>query len=169
MSETPGHDAWADSGDLAFSESFSKPAEEEDDLFREELNRFEAVLEETKGEKNLETAMRRYGFSLFHSLSLEKQTELMLTLGLETASVIDVYNAACVRAAAGDLAASVTLFAKALEMRPEFPEAVYNLALAYEKQGNAKQAHAFWEKYLASAAHEDDKEAVRKHVSQQAA
>jgi tetratricopeptide (TPR) repeat protein len=49
----------------------------------------------------------------------------------------------------GDVASARELFARALQLQPDFAEAVFNLAILFEENGQINQARRAWEKYLA--------------------
>jgi tetratricopeptide (TPR) repeat protein len=46
----------------------------------------------------------------------------------------------------------ITAYEKALEIRPEYPQALFNLAYAYEEKGLKPKAVATWETYVKIAA-----------------
>jgi tetratricopeptide (TPR) repeat protein len=156
----------ADLHDLEENQTFTEngPDEEphaERDLYQEEIDRFQSALEEDTSK-----ALERFGFSLFHSLPGMKQIELAQKLNIDPRTGLDFYNLASLHIEHQEYDKAAKQLKKALELKPEFPEATYNLALCYENMGKKKDAIELWRNYLELEEVPEDREAVEAHLAE---
>lgn len=128
-------------------------------LLDAELSRYRKSLEE-----DLEGAQRRYGFTLFHSLSPVEKVIHLKRLGCEARDGIDHYNLGTALALQENFAEAIVHLEKALAENPNWPEALHNLALALERAGKRDKARAEWERLLKLDLPPEDREAVEAHL-----
>ncbi|AXA35499.1 MAG: tetratricopeptide repeat protein [Candidatus Hydrogenedentota bacterium] len=148
----------------------------EQDLYDAELERYRQVVRE-----NLDEAMRRYGFTLYHSLvhwdnenrlDLEDallQLEIAEKIGMKPRDAVDYFNFAWTAIHKEDWAKAIRLLKSAVTDDPSFADAWYNLALCLERAGKVDDAKQAWEKFLATAESEDAKKQVEAHLATLAA
>lgn len=144
----------------------------EQDLYDAELERYRQVVRE-----DLDEAMRRYGFTLYHSLvhwdnenrlNLEDailQLEIAERIGMKPRDAMDYFNFAWIAIHKEDWAKAIRLLEGAVNEDPSFADAWYNLALCLERAGKVDEAKQAWEKFLATAESEDAKKQVEAHLA----
>lgn len=93
-------------------------------------------------------AYRRWGFTLFYSLSDEEAHAQQMRLQPQPRDGLDHYNLGCHSASQEKYAKAAEAFAEALKSDPGFAEARFNLALALEKTGDIKGARELWQEHL---------------------
>lgn len=125
------------------------------DFYEVEVGRYSAALDE-----DLPGTMKRYGFTLFHSLPFAKQLELGRKLGFEPKDAVDFYNLAGVEIEKERYEAAAKLLQQALKLDGQFADAAYNLAICEEKLGNRNEALKQWTRFLELC----DDEAVKLQV-----
>jgi tetratricopeptide (TPR) repeat protein len=112
-----------------------------------------------------ETAFKRWGLPLYHSLSDEAVEAQRLAHGVQPTDALDFYNRGCLLASTEDFAGAAKAFARALELKPELSEAAFNHALALEKSGDAKGARKAWQAQLEALEDgSEDAEAIKEHL-----
>jgi len=99
-------------------------------------------------EKDLDKALRLYGFTVWHSLPPKERTDIKERLGILELEASDYYNRATALLKEGKYAEAEADFRKALEKDPDFAPAAFNLAVALEKSGNLDEAREAYENYL---------------------
>jgi len=115
-------------------------------LFRETLARFQRRVD-----ANQTKALDRYGLTLFHSLPESVKTQLREQWGIGPTGAVTRYNRGCVAASKSEWARAMEEFQAALEMDEGLLEALFNLAVAREKSGDADGARESFERFVALA------------------
>jgi tetratricopeptide (TPR) repeat protein len=98
--------------------------------------------------ESTESAQDRYGFTLFHSLRPEEKVQHIEKLGFEARDAIDHYNLGSAAALQENFEVAVKQLQRAVELDPQFADAVHNLALALERAGRVDDAKGQWRRYL---------------------
>ena len=115
-----------------------------------------------------EAAYQRFGLALFHSFSDEEAETEREKLGITPKDALDHYNRGCLLAAREDFTAAAAAFERAVKLEPELAEALYNLALAQERAGNAAQARKSWNSFVERFGDRPEIAEVRDHLAQTA-
>lgn len=134
---------------------------ENTDFFESEISRYSANLE-----ADPEDTYRRYGFTLFHSLPPAQMVLENQKLGFFRGDAVDNYNMAGLEIGKENYTGAIELLEKCLKEDDSIAEAVYNLALCYEKTDRQADALKQWNKFLEMAEDEEDLELVRDHVAE---
>lgn len=129
------------------------------ELLEIEIERYVQALEADPA-----AAMRQYGFTLFHSLPPLRQVALTEKLGLAPAEPNDHFALAALAISREEYKAAVGQLQKCLAADPECADAVYNLALCYEKLGNKSQAVQQWNRFLEMTESSEDRSTVEAHL-----
>lgn len=99
---------------------------------------------------NLDLAQEYYGFTLTHSLSRDEGTDLLEALGFEAKDATEQYNRGVVAAQKENYKKAIEHFRHAVEADSSLLDAVYNLAVCYERTKQYSQAVSTWQTYLDS-------------------
>jgi tetratricopeptide (TPR) repeat protein len=119
--------------------------EEMPDLYSEQVDNFERLLK-----SNPDEAYRRYGLSLFYSVSDENLiNERQGRMGFPVRDGIDYYNMGVVESDAGNHRDALTHYRKAMNTGSVLPDLYYNIALTYIELGEIKEARKQLNRYLA--------------------
>ena len=134
---------------------------ESKDLYERTLARYREDLE-----KEPEAALERYGMTLINSLNPAERVRALKAVGLEAEESVDVYNLGVQASQEENWSEAIVHFKRTVEMDPELKEAIYNLALCYEKTGHVPQAKSTWQVYLDALGEEkpDEADRVRQHM-----
>ncbi len=139
----------------------------EDELTQQKLlDRQLAAFRESVAKEGLEGAFRRYGFTMFHCLPDEERILIEEQMGLTRKDASGAYNLGLAYAAKDDLETAISFWKQALKKDPDLVEAEFNLAVAYERQGNKTQARKQYERYLKMASDPEEVEAIQGHLSE---
>jgi tetratricopeptide (TPR) repeat protein len=130
------------------------------DFYDDEVNRYTSVLDE-----NLDKAFKQYGFTLFHSLPAGKQVQVAQKLGMMKGDAIDNFNLAGLSIEKEEWPKAIDLLKKALQQDGTLADAEYNLAMCYERQGNAGEAGKHWKKFLEISDDEEVNRQVTEHLN----
>lgn len=150
----------SDFQDGTFEEPQAAPGQ---DFYDHEVERYLSALESDRGE-----AMKRYGFTLFHSLPFERQVELARELGIEPRDAVDYFNLASVSIQKEQYSEAVKLLQQALKADGQFSDAAYNLALCHERLGNKSEATKQWNRFLDLTQDDAARQQVQVHLSEAA-
>lgn len=131
------------------------------DFYDKEINKYKKTLKRDK-----DTAFKRYGFTVFHSLDDYEKIELKEELGFEAVDEQDFYNIATTAAVKGDYEKAKKFFEKALKSKKDFPNASFNLALTYAKLNDNKKAVDLLKDYLKNVEDPFEKEEVEEFISE---
>jgi tetratricopeptide (TPR) repeat protein len=134
---------------------------EEVDYYDQEIAQYAIAVDE-----DLEQSLKRYGFTLYHSLPALKQVELREPLGMGPRDAIDQYNLACVAIAKEDYQEAAKLLQATLKADDKFADAVYNLALCYERLERKSDALKQWNRFLELADSEENRREVETHLAE---
>jgi tetratricopeptide (TPR) repeat protein len=136
--------------------------DEKQDLYKFELQRYRTALK-----RNLDQAYKRYGFTLFQSLEPMERILWLHEIGFVPVDEIDFYNLGTVAVAQENYQQAKEWFKKALKVRPDMPEATFNLALCYERLANVQKAIELWQEYvkLLDPARGEEIETVKNHIA----
>lgn len=111
-----------------------------------------------------ETAYKRWGMPLFHSMTDEEVESQRAALGFEVRDALDQYNRGCLLAGREDYAGAAKAFDRALALDPDLEEALFNRALTAEKTGDLAKARELWNRYLDRYGESDDADDVKDHL-----
>ncbi len=137
-------------------------ADEDDrNFFEKEIGIYRGFLA-----RSWDSAYKRYGLTLFHSLSAEEKVKFMQELGFEPIDARDFYNKAVLSIQNNDLKKAEQFLQKALEIDPEHPESIFNMALLLEKTDRKVQALEYWGKYLDVISDEEEIRVISDHLEQ---
>ncbi len=131
------------------------------DFFESEISRYAANLE-----ADSDDAYSRYGFTLYHSLPPAHMVVESRKLGFFRDDAVDLYNLAGLEASNENYEAAAGLLEKALGQDETLADAVYNLALCYEKLDRKAEALKLWEKFKTLADEEEDLAPVDAHLAE---
>jgi len=131
------------------------------DFYTGEVNRYTDTLE-----RDLNDAFKRYGFTLYHSLPAPKQLVLAQKLGFLKNDAIDQFNLAGLAIAEEDYPKASKMLQKALELDGTLADAVYNLALCYEKMDNKAEALNLWTRFQELTQVDEDRAEVEAHLAE---
>lgn len=111
-------------------------------------------------------AYRRWGVSLFHSLSDEQAQQQLGLLKINYPDALGHYNQGVMLARGEKYAQAAKAFAKAAELDPSLGEALYNQALAEEKAGNTAEARKLWNQYLEFCGDAEESQEIKNHLTE---
>ncbi|MCL5270727.1 MAG: tetratricopeptide repeat protein [bacterium] len=114
--------------------------------------------------KEGEKTYARWGLAMFHSLSDEQVMAQRRALGFKPVDSLDHYNLGCSLAAEAKYEKAVDSFRKAIELRPDFAEAAYNLAMALELAGDKSAARKAWQAYLDRFAADEETTEIKQRL-----
>jgi tetratricopeptide (TPR) repeat protein len=117
-------------------------------------------------ETNPEAAVERYGFALFHCLPLDEQMLYREKIGIACRCEEDHYNLGLAYASREDYDKAIACWNDALKVNPEFDEARFNIAVAYEKTGKIAEAKASYQQYADAIDCPEEAEKVRQHIAE---
>lgn len=143
------------------SESAPEAAVEEKTLSDVQLEAFSASVANDPAD-----AYKRWGMSLFHSLSDEQAQEQLGVLKIGYQDALGHYNQGVMLARNEKYAQAAKAFAQASAMDATLTEAVYNQALAEEKAGNAAEARKLWNKYLEFCDDAEESAEIKNHITE---
>ena len=132
------------------------------DLYKSELHRYRKTLK-----RDLEQAFKQYGFTMFQSLDAAERVQWLHEMGFVPVDQIDFYNLGTAAAMQEDYQQAKEWFKKALKVKPDMPETIFNLAVCYERLNNRQKAIALWEEYskLLEATQSEEMKAVKDHLA----
>ena len=116
-------------------------------------------------QEGLEKSLARHGFGLFHSLPVGKVALFREQLGMACRDTTDHYNLGVAWAEAGNMDAALAAWKRAAEGEPRVAEAVFNLAVACEKQGDAATARKYYNQYLQNLEDSEEAQQVKDHLA----
>ena len=131
------------------------------DLYESELARYRETLR-----LDSEVAQERYGMTLIHSLTPSERVLALKEMGNDITDPADHYNLGHMFASEENWDEAISYFRKAIEIDPTLTEAVYNLAVCYQKASLLPQAKSTWSSYLDLVEDEEHKAEVREHIAQ---
>jgi len=131
------------------------------DLYERELGRYRETLK-----LDPKLALERYGMTLINSINPAERARALKSFGMEVTDAVDFYNLGVQAGNEDNWTEAITHFRKALETDPSLVDAIYNLALCYEKTGHTPQAKSTWEIYIESIDDEDEIADIRSHVAE---
>lgn len=109
-------------------------------LYERELKNFREAYQEDP-----QKAFGAYGLTLTHSLTKEEVLGLYEHVGFEPRDAADLYNRGVMAAKSEDYAKAIEHFRHALEKDSTLLDAVYNLAICYERTKQFPQALSTWQ------------------------
>lgn len=135
----------------------------------DDRNFIEKEMESYRGylNRSWESAYKRFGLYLFHSLTAEERVKYMETLGFEPIDARDYYNKAVLCIQSNDYTKAEELLKKALELEPEHSESLYNMAVLLEKTNRKIEALNYWEQYLGIIDNEEEIKAIAEHLEEE--
>ncbi len=129
------------------------------DLYEREINRYRETLR-----LDTEVAQERYGVSLLHSLSPAEKVLALKEMGNEITDPTDYYNLGHMYASEENWDEAINYFRRAIELEPTLTDAIFNLAVCYEKAGLLPQAKSAWQSYSDAIDNEAEKAEVKSHI-----
>lgn len=136
-------------------------SDDKKDLYQREIERYRQTLQ-----LDSEVALERYGMTLIHSLSPAERVIALKEMGNEITDPADYYNLGHKAASDENWDEAISYFRKAVEIEPTLTDAIYNLAVCYQKAGLLPQAKSTWQSYHDAVERESDRERVREHIAQ---
>lgn len=118
--------------------------------------------------QDMETALARYGFALFHSLPLEEQYLYRDALGLLGKGGEEYYNLGVAFAQQNNWDKAIDCWNQALKADAGLADAHHNIALAYEKQGDMGSAKTHFKRYIESIQDAGEINRIRQHLDEMA-
>jgi tetratricopeptide (TPR) repeat protein len=142
-------------------EEIKEPIEEKE-IYEREIDYYRAAIK-----RNKQQAMKRYGFTLYHSLSKEEKIDFLKDHKFKLDQPEDTYNEAVLAFREEDYNKAKKLFEQVIKAKEDLTYPLYNLALTYEQLGNVDKAIKTWEKYLEHPKVDDDEKAeVENHLKE---
>jgi len=99
--------------------------------------------------RDLNEAIQRFGFTIWHSLPPEEAAKIKQQLGVQPLEAVDLYNRGTARAQQGDHAGAEADLRAALQKDPDHALAAYNYAVCLENLNRPDDARRAYEQYLA--------------------
>lgn len=130
------------------------------DLYDREIARYRETLR-----LDTEVAIERYGMTLIHSLSPAERVLALKEMGNEITSAADYYNLGHKFASEESWDEAISYFRRAIEVEPTLTDAIFNLAVCYEKASLLPQAKSTWQAYHDAIDDADDKADVKAHIA----
>lgn len=143
------------------SEEFSPVQTENIDFYQGEVERYQETID-----RDLDESFLRYGFSLYHSLPPEKLVVLNQKLGFFKGDAVDKYNLASLEILEENYAKAAEILEDTLKEEPELSDAIYNLALCYEKLDRKNEALPLWEQYKEIIEDEEEQDMIENHIAE---
>jgi len=134
-------------------------SKEKKDLYEQQIRRYRQMLE-----TNPDEAQRIYGVSLLNSLDPAERTVAMQAMGASVNEAEDCYNLGVHAARQDNWSQAIDYFRQAIESNPDLTDAIYNLAVCYERLGHAPQAKDTWRVYLEIIPEGPEAERLEKHI-----
>ena len=134
-------------------------AKKDPDLYERELDRYRETLK-----LDNDVALNRYGLTLLNSVNPAESATILRELGFELTEAVDFYNLGVQAAQEENWSEAIVHFKRAVEIDEKMLQAVYNLALCYEKTGHVPQAKSTWEVYIKHI-EGDERERIKLHVA----
>lgn len=133
----------------------------EPDLYERELARYRRIIARDPHE-----ALQRYGMTLMNSLNPAERAQILKELGDEITDAMDFYNLGVQFAQEENWSEAILYFKRSVEQDPDLLEAIYNLALCYEKTGHTPQAKSTWQVYADSCRNPDEAKRIAAHIGE---
>lgn len=131
------------------------------DLYEKEIERYRNTLR-----RDIDKAYERYGFTVFHSLPPIEKIRLKEKIGFQIIDEIDYYNLGVAAVTKEEYQKGRENFEKAIELKSDFSDALYNLALSCEKLNDYQSAVKYWNAYLDLIEDTDEKQEIKKHLQE---
>lgn len=130
------------------------------DLYERELARYRETLR-----LDTEVALDRYGMTLIHSLGPSEKVLALKEMGNEITDPADYYNLGHMYASEENWDEAISYLRRAIELEPTLTDAIYNLAVCYQKANLLPQAKSAWQSYLDVVESADEKRRVKEHIA----
>lgn len=127
----------------------------EADLYERNISRFRDIMREDK-----DAAFGLFGMTLINSISPAERAQALRQWGFEVSEAVDYYNLGCHSAQEENWSEAIVHFKHAIQMDPNLTQAIYNMAICYEKTGHMPQARSTWEVYLEVTPDETEKRVI---------
>ena len=130
-------------------------------LYKSELHSYRKTLKRDLGQ-----AYKQYGFTMLHSLDAVEKVQWLHEIGFVPVDEIDFYNLGTAAAIQEDYQQAKEWFRKALKIKPDMPETIFNLAVCHERLNNRQKAIGLWEEYskLLDDTQSEELKAVKDHL-----
>lgn len=129
------------------------------DLYERELSRYRETLR-----LDSEVALDRYGMTLIHSLSPAERVLALKEMGNEINDPADYYNLGHMHATEENWDEAISYFRRAIDLNPALTDAIYNLAVCYERANLLPQAKSTWQSYMDAISSPAEKKEVKAHI-----
>lgn len=129
------------------------------DLYESELARYRETLR-----LDSEVALERYGMTLIHSLSPSERVLALKEMGNEITDAADYYNLGHMHAKDENYDEAINFFRRAIEIEPTLTDAIYNLAVCYQRVNLLPQAKSAWQSYHDAIEDAEEKKQVKAHI-----
>ena len=111
-------------------------------------------------------ALDQFGISLLYSLNPADRVRALRDLGFEANRAVDFYNLGVQAMQDENFTEAIINFKQSIELDSGLTDAIYNLALCYEKTGHTPQAIQTWDVYQDVCEDEDEKEIIKEHLAE---
>lgn len=134
-------------------------AKREADLYDRNINRFRDLMRD-----NQATAFDLFGMTLINSINPAERAQALRHWGFEVTEAVDFYNLGCHSAHEENWSEAIVHFKHAIQLDPNMIQAIYNMAICYEKTGHMPQARSTWEVYMDVTNDESEKRIVTQRL-----
>lgn len=131
----------------------------EADLYDRNISRFRDLMREDK-----DAAFGLFGMTLINSINPAERAEALRHWGFEVTEAVDYYNLGCHSAHEENWSEAIVHFKHAIQMDPNLTQAIYNMAICYEKTGHMPQARSTWEVYVDVTSDETEKRLIGQRI-----
>lgn len=131
------------------------------DRYDEDLQKFRSLIV-----KDSEAALDQFGISMLYSLNPAERVSALRGLGYEANEAKDFYNLGVHAIQEDNWTEAIVNFKQAIDLDNTMTEAIFNLAICYEKTGHTPQAIQTFEIFLDVTEDENDKAAVQEHITE---
>lgn len=129
------------------------------DLYERELSRYRETLR-----LDTEVAQDRYGMTLIHSLPPTEKVLALREMGNEITNAADYYNLGHVHATDESWDEAISYFRRAIDLDSTMTDAIYNLAVCYQKANLLPQAKSTWQAFHDAVSDAETRRQVKEHI-----
>ena len=130
-------------------------AKREADLYERNISRFRDIMRDDHV-----AAFDLFGMTLVNSINPAERAQALRQWGFEVTEAVDFYNLGCQSAHEENWGEALVHFKHAIQLDPNLIQAIYNMAICYEKTGHLPQARSTWEVYVEVTNDETEKRVI---------
>lgn len=132
-----------------------------EDRYDSDLNKYRDLVH-----TDSQRALDQYGIAMLYSLNPADRVRALRDLGYEANRADDFYNLGVQAMQDENFTEAIINFKQAIELDSSLTNAIYNLALCYEKTGHTPQAIQTWDVYVDVCEDDDEKEMIKEHLGE---